>query len=47
MNMSIGESKFDGLNIGVRRRMNKGIQLNAWYPLVERPAASAASASTS
>jgi hypothetical protein len=33
MNMSVGASKFDGLNIGVRRRMEKGISLNAWYSL--------------
>ena len=33
MNMSVGESKFDGLNFGVRRRMDKGISLNAWYSL--------------
>ena len=33
MNMSVGASKFDGLNIGVRRRMDKGISLNAWYSI--------------
>jgi hypothetical protein len=31
MNMSIGASKFDGFNIGMRRRMNKGFQVNGWY----------------
>ena len=31
MNMSIGASKFDGVNIGIRRRMEKHVQLNAWY----------------
>ncbi len=31
MNMSIGESKFDGFNIGVRRRMANNWQLNGWY----------------
>jgi hypothetical protein len=33
LNMSIGSGKYDGLNIGVRRRMNHGVQLNAWYSL--------------
>lgn len=33
MNMSIGESTFNGLNIGIRRRMQKNIQFNAWYSL--------------
>jgi hypothetical protein len=33
MNMSVGESTFDGINFGVRRRMDKGISLNAWYSL--------------
>jgi hypothetical protein len=31
MNMSIGASRFHGFNIGMRRRMDKNIQLNAWY----------------
>jgi outer membrane receptor protein involved in Fe transport len=31
MNMSIGASKFDGVNIGVRRRMDRHVQVNAWY----------------
>jgi outer membrane receptor protein involved in Fe transport len=31
MNMSLGASKFDGFNIGVRRRMDRHVQLNAWY----------------
>ena len=33
MNMSIGSSTYQGVNFGVRRRMNHGIQLNAWYSL--------------
>ena len=33
MNMSVGASKFDGVNIGVRRRLNRGISFNAWYSL--------------
>ena len=33
MNMSIGASKYQGVNFGVRRRMDKGLQLNAWYTL--------------
>ena len=31
MNMSIGASKFDGVNVGVRRRMDRHVQVNAWY----------------
>jgi outer membrane receptor protein involved in Fe transport len=31
MNMSVGASKFDGVNIGVRRRLERGISVNAWY----------------
>ena len=33
MNMSIGESTYDGVNFGIRRRMDKNIALNAWYSL--------------
>ena len=33
MNMSIGSSKYQGVNFGIRRRMDHGIQLNAWYSL--------------
>ena len=33
LNMSIGSSRYDGLNIGVRRRMDHHVQLNAWYSL--------------
>jgi outer membrane receptor protein involved in Fe transport len=33
LNMSIGSSRYDGLNIGVRRRMDRRVQLNAWYSL--------------
>ena len=35
MNMSIGESRYDGINFGIRRRMTNGIQLNAWYTLAK------------
>jgi len=31
--ISIGSGKYDGLNLGVRRRMDHGLQLNAWYTL--------------
>jgi len=31
MNMSIGASKFDGFNIGMRRRMARSWSMNAWY----------------
>jgi hypothetical protein len=33
MNMSIGQTTYDGLNIGVRRRLDHGIMLNTWYSL--------------
>ena len=33
MNMSIGESRYDGINFGVRRRMDRHIQLSGWYSL--------------
>jgi hypothetical protein len=33
MNMSVGESTYDGINFGVRRRMDRNIALNAWYSL--------------
>jgi outer membrane receptor protein involved in Fe transport len=33
LNMSIGESEYQGLNIGIRRRLERGVQLNAWYSL--------------
>jgi hypothetical protein len=33
LNMSIGETTYDGINFGVRRRMSKGIQFNAWYSI--------------
>jgi outer membrane receptor protein involved in Fe transport len=33
LNMSIGTSEYQGINFGVRRRMDRGIQLNAWYTL--------------
>ncbi len=31
--ISRGESRHDGLSLGVRRRMNRGVQLSAWYSL--------------
>ena len=34
-NISVGGSKYNGVNIGVRRRMDMGIQLNAWYSLAK------------
>jgi carboxypeptidase family protein len=33
MNMSIGRSEYNGVNFGIRRRMDHGVQLNAWYSL--------------
>ena len=33
LNMSVGESKYQGVNIGIRRRMDRNISLNAWYSL--------------
>jgi hypothetical protein len=33
LNMSVGESLYDGVNFGIRRRLDRGIQLNAWYTL--------------
>jgi hypothetical protein len=33
LNMSIGKSRFDGLNLGVRQRMTHGVSFNAWYSL--------------
>ena len=35
MNMSIGESTYSGINFGIRRRMDHGIQMNAWYTLAK------------
>ena len=35
LNMSIGESSYDGVNFGVRRRLTRGIQFNAWYTLAK------------
>jgi len=29
--LSVGASRFDGVNFGIRRRMDRHIQLNAWY----------------
>jgi Carboxypeptidase regulatory-like domain len=33
LNLSVGSSKYDGVNFGVRRRLNHGVMLNAWYTL--------------
>jgi hypothetical protein len=33
LNMSVGESKYDGVNFSVRRRLDKGISFSAWYTL--------------
>ena len=33
LNMSIGESTYDGINFGVRRRLTNGWAWNAWYTL--------------
>ena len=33
LNMSIGKSRYDGVNFGVRRRMTSGVAWNAWYTL--------------
>ncbi len=35
LNMSVGESKFDGVNFSVRRRLDKGISFSAWYSLAK------------
>ena len=33
LNMSIGRSKYQGISFGLRRRLDRGLQLNAWYSL--------------
>jgi hypothetical protein len=35
LNMSIGASKYDGVTFGVRRRMDRHVQLSAWYALAK------------
>src|SRR3954466_4461607 len=35
LNMSVGRSKYDGVNIGVRRRMDRHVQLSTWYTLAK------------
>jgi hypothetical protein len=35
MNMSIGSSQYDGVNFGVRRRLDRRVQLNVWYTLAK------------
>ena len=35
LNMSIGQSMYDGVNFGVRRRMDRHVQLSAWYSLAK------------
>jgi hypothetical protein len=32
-NISVGSSKYDGVNFGIRRRMDRNVSLNAWYSL--------------
>ncbi|MEX2662219.1 MAG: TonB-dependent receptor [Vicinamibacterales bacterium] len=33
IDISDGKSKYDGINLGVRRRMSRGLQFSAWYSL--------------
>jgi hypothetical protein len=33
LNINIGESTYNGINFGLRRRMDKNVQLNVWYTL--------------
>jgi hypothetical protein len=33
IDISDGKSRYDGINFGVRRRMNQGLQFSAWYSL--------------
>ena len=33
LNVSQGRSTYDGLNVGVRQRMTKGVSFNGWYSL--------------
>jgi hypothetical protein len=35
LNMSIGQSTYDGVNFGVRRRMDRHVQMNVWYTLAK------------
>ncbi len=35
IDISDGKSKYNGLNVGVRRRMTAGLQFSAWYSLSE------------
>ena len=35
LNMSIGQSRYDGVNFGVRRRMDGHVQLSGWYSLAK------------
>ncbi len=35
LNMSIGSSRYDGLNVGIRHRMAHGVQVNGWYSLAK------------
>ena len=35
MNMSVGKSTFQGISFGIRRRLDRGIQLSAWYSLAK------------
>lgn len=33
LNMSIGRTEYQGVNFGIRRRMDRGVQMSAWYTL--------------
>jgi hypothetical protein len=33
IDISDGKSRFDGLNVGIRRRMSAGLQFSAWYSI--------------
>ena len=33
IDISDGKSRYDGVNFGIRRRMNEGLQFSAWYSL--------------
>ena len=35
LNLSVGSSQYDGVNIGVRRRMDRHVQMNVWYSLAK------------
>ena len=35
LNLSIGRSRYDGVNLGIRRRMDRHVQVSAWYSLAK------------